>query len=203
MHASKQREHRAGMEKLVGPNFFHLARNFATLLKHSEWKRCKELKCTSNWLYCASHLSPSKCYEMKKKICAKIRKHSIKIDPYHMRRWTNLLWMDQSDRKNQRKKIDHSLCEINYYIREPHKIDRNTCCYQFMQFMCVHVLVEHEQMTEWEVAVEYIMCAPLCIRCMSTLACLADIHKCTHPRAYTFISEGMKICFKNNMHFGW
>lgn len=105
--------------------------------------------------------------------------------------------------KTSGKKIDHSLCEINYYIREPHKIDRNTCCYHFMKFMCVHVLVELERMTEWEVAVEYIMCAPLCIRCMSTLACLADVHIYKHPRAFTFISEGMKICFKNNMHFGW
>lgn len=90
--------------------------------------------------------------------------------------------------KTSGKKIDHSLCEINYYIREPHKIDRNTCCYHFMQFMCVHVLVELERMTEWEVAVEYIMCAPLCIRCMSTLACLADVHKYTHPRARTHSS---------------
>lgn len=102
-----------------------------------------------------------------------LQQHTSKVQ----RKWVCkccLRWGEQRRLFFTKKKC-HSLCEINYYIREPHNIDRNTCTGQFMQFMCVHVLLGRPAWHNEKWPVAYISCVCVCAVCSAMHTSMSTI----------------------------
>lgn len=131
------------------------------IFKHSGSNWSDELKCASNWLDCTIHLSPPIfCYgKIRVKIWAQQKLIKLKSNSKNSMQTAKAKKKPKNDPIHYVKLIIISVSPI--------------LSIQIL-VMSAHVLADHERMTEWELVLEYIMCAHLCIRCMSTVC----MHAC-------------------------